>query len=115
MSAFRDRFGAFAGVDGSPEGLCARDHVDRLLVVLVFIRRRLPTKTRRVRCAHLVDHGEAGENRFERLTIEDVNLAAATGDARVFLEGGFEYHGPEERTGQATFVQSLRKLLRVDP
>src|SRR5215475_1668775 len=55
-----------------------RDHIERQTVVDVFVRRRLPLETVRIKIVKSFDQRDAGDDRFEGVPVERVNLNSVT-------------------------------------
>src|SRR2546421_2820036 len=92
------------------QAVCARDHVERILVEYVLVGRLLPTETLSVQIKTRLDDCHARQNRPVRFSVQDVHLHAPASHARVLLEGREKIGRAEFDAGQAEALQVSRKL-----
>src|SRR5215216_648172 len=80
------------------------DHVKRVLVVNILVRRYLPAKLVPVHVVDQLHHRDACEPRLERISIGYVNLHSAAGDSRMFLKSWLECAASEKHAGQSEAI-----------
>src|SRR4051794_12526596 len=86
---------AAAGVYRGPQSIGPEQNVDRLLLVLVLIRRFSPCEPRRILCAKLTDQLDRRSHRPKGLSIEHVQLTSPACLPGVLLKCRFKKRGTE--------------------
>src|SRR3954470_9186151 len=81
---------AAAGVDRGPQSIGPEQDVDRLLLVLVLVRRFSPCEPRRLLRAEFGDQLDCRSHRPKGLSIEHVQLTSPAGLPGVLLKRRFE-------------------------
>src|SRR5690242_10580073 len=95
--------------------LCSSaDHVKRVLVINVFIRRFFPAKFVSVYVMDQLHHRDSDRPGFEQLPVKHVNLHSTATDARVFLKCRLKYTTPEEHSSKTKIIQTLSIRIRID-
>src|SRR5215207_7466634 len=95
------------------KALSAGDHVERVLIENVLVRRLFPTELLAVKVIKGLDDGQSRDNRPQCQSVEHVYLDSAAGRARMFLEGRQKICGTEPDTGQTYSFESARENTRL--
>src|SRR5437667_11904355 len=83
------------------------DYIKWQLVVDVFVRRLFPLEAIGIETANRADDGDAGGNRFERATIDDVKLNAATYRTGELVKGRLKVKRAKHHTRQVVSLQLI--------
>src|SRR5437870_5789137 len=81
------------------------NHIKWQLVVDIFVRRLLPLEAIGIESTNRADEGDAGDDRFEGATVDDVKLNAATYHTGELVKSRLKVKWAKRNAGQVGFLQ----------